>query len=186
MVVVQQIALALGSAGLLALLWMVVILLCVRTRIQRNLKHDLNGSLSLIMMELDRVTEGRSRDALAAKQIVSTIKGYLHPEGKQWVNLRQYLRLIVSSYRHQEIEYYDSAKPTVKVDRIHLEETTIRISNPATAADIAQLLSSEPGSTRGEGRGNGLRSILDSCERIGWGAAWDVSGTRAITTLRFA
>lgn len=67
---------------------------------------------------------------------------------------------------------------------ITLEENAIRISNPATPADCAALLGKGK-STRGLGRGQGIRSIMDSCKAIGWDPSWEMDGTRVVTTLIF-
>jgi hypothetical protein len=68
---------------------------------------------------------------------------------------------------------------------IRLDNDSLQISNPARPEDRSQILN-PTGSTRGSGRGNGMRSIRDSCARIGWSVGWEVSGSRVVTTLSFA
>jgi hypothetical protein len=192
-----------------------------RVYASRILRHNISHALTPIMLELDRINSGRVDDATKAQMMIKAMRGWIHPQGKAEIGLRDYLKPLISSYRW--VEFYADCNPVVYVDlgalhsiavnamanamearltaiaamkpedrdmvspvRIHLAEEHIKISNPALEADMAQVLSPDPGSTRGEGRGSGKKSIADSCRRIGWAVDWAVSGRRVITTLRFA
>lgn len=180
-------------------------------RAKRSQAHDINGALTPVMRELDRIEHGMTDDVEKARRLIYAIRNFLHPEGTATIPLVRYLRLLVSSYG-EIVELYNSAEPEITVEmgplhrvlinllnnaeearsaarssqpiRIHVEENRIRISNPASEADRAQL-QKPSGSTRGSGRGSGLKSILDSCERIGWSVGWEVCGSRVVTTLSF-
>jgi hypothetical protein len=180
-------------------------------RQKRSQAHDINGALTPVMRELDRIEHGMTDDVEKARRLIYAIRNFLHPEGTATIPLVRYLRLLVSSYG-EICELYNSAEPEITVEmgplhralinclnnaeearnaarssqpiRIHVEESRVRISNPSTEADRLQL-QKPSGSTRGPGRGSGRRSIQDSCDRIGWGVQWQVAGTRVVTTLSF-
>lgn len=180
-------------------------------RLKRHLAHDTSAALLPLMAQLERIQAGMSDDVAKAKQLVMAIRAAYHPEGEESIRLAQYLKLLLSSFA-DITELYVSANPAVKVElgdlhrilvnvlrnaaeareeaksdrpiRVHLTETSIAVGNPSTEADRTQVLQPS-GSTRGSGRGDGIRSIRDSCARIGWIPSWEVCGSRVVTTLSF-